>query len=130
VQVIQMNIHETVRKQIVQELKINQSAQFPYVVVCYHSFYNNGVISIVLEYMDGGSLADIIKEVKQIPEPYLAIISKHVSHSCSPVFLADFCEKYPVLHMCRTKNLVVILLKPQSCTQCTMFLKDFPGNAD
>ncbi|KAH9557055.1 hypothetical protein CY35_07G065800 [Sphagnum magellanicum] len=76
--VIQMNIHETVRKQIVQELKINQSAQFPYVVVCYHSFYNNGVISIVLEYMDGGSLADIIKEVKQIPEPYLAIISKHV----------------------------------------------------
>jgi mitogen-activated protein kinase kinase 1 len=76
--VIQMNIHETVRKQIVQELKINQSSQFPYVVVCYHSFYNNGIISIVLEYMDGGSLADIIKQVKQIPEPFLAVISKHV----------------------------------------------------
>jgi hypothetical protein len=25
---------------------------------------------------------------------------------------------------------VVILLKPQSCPQCIMFLKDFPGNAD
>ncbi|CAM6009425.1 unnamed protein product [Sphagnum balticum] len=76
--VIQMNIDEVVRKQIVQELKINQSSQFPYVVVYYHSFYNNGIISIVLEYMDGGSLADIIKQVKQIPEPFLAVISQHV----------------------------------------------------
>jgi hypothetical protein len=42
----------------------------------------------------------------------LAIISKHVSLSCSLVFLADVCEKYPILHLCRTKNLVVILLKP------------------
>lgn len=74
-----MNIHEKVRKQIVQELKINQVSHCNYVVVCYHSFYNNGVISIVLEYMDGGSLADIVKQVKQIPEPYLAVIAKHVS---------------------------------------------------
>jgi len=76
--VIQMNIHETVRKQIVQELKINQVSHCNYVVICYHSFYNNGVISIVLEYMDGGSLADIVKQVKQIPEPYLVVIAKHV----------------------------------------------------
>lgn len=78
-----MNIEETVRKQIVQELKINQSSQCPFVVVCYHAFYQNGFISIVLEYMDGGSLADIVKEVKQIPEPYLAVISKQVSRSLS-----------------------------------------------
>ncbi|KAG0576467.1 hypothetical protein KC19_5G082500 [Ceratodon purpureus] len=78
--VIQMNIHETVRKQIVQELKINQvsQSQCPHVVECHHSFYNNGVISIVLEYMDGGSLSDILKLQKKIPEPYLAIISKQV----------------------------------------------------
>jgi len=91
--VIQMNIHEAVRKQIVQELKINQSSQFPYVVVCYHSFYNNGIISIVLEYMDGGSLADIIKQVKQIPEPFLAVISKHVSIGCSLTALLDILCK-------------------------------------
>ncbi|KAJ7553601.1 hypothetical protein O6H91_06G104900 [Diphasiastrum complanatum] len=76
--VIQMNIQETVRKQIVQELKINQSSLCPYVVICYDAFYNNGVISIVLEYMDGGSLQDVIKEVKVIPEPYLAVICKQV----------------------------------------------------
>jgi serine/threonine protein kinase len=81
VQVIHMNIEETTRKQIVQELKINHASQCPYVVICYHAFYNNGLISIVLEYMDGGSLADIIKELepKCIREPNLAVVSKQVS---------------------------------------------------
>ncbi|CAI8611021.1 unnamed protein product [Vicia faba] len=71
---IQMNIEESVRKQIAKELKINQAAQCPYVVVCYQSFYDNGVISIILEYMDGGSLADLLKKVKTIPEPRLSAI--------------------------------------------------------
>lgn len=84
-----MNIHETTRKQIVQELKINQSSQNPYVVVCYHSFYTNGVISIVLEYMDGGSLADIIKQVRQIPEAYLSVISKQVRIQHTLLYLWD-----------------------------------------
>ncbi|TYI17297.1 hypothetical protein ES332_A07G013700v1 [Gossypium tomentosum] len=76
--VIQMNIEESARKQIAKELKINQSSQCPYVVVCYKSFVNNGAISIILEYMDGGSLADFLKNVKSIPEPYLAAICKQV----------------------------------------------------
>ncbi|KAL2327234.1 hypothetical protein Fmac_020661 [Flemingia macrophylla] len=75
---IQMNIEEPIRRQIAQELKINQSAQCPYVVVCYHSFYHNGVISIILEYMDGGSLEDLLDKVKTIPESYLAAICKQV----------------------------------------------------
>lgn len=78
VQVMQMNLQETVRKQIVQELKINQATQNPYVVVYHHAFYQNGAISILLEYMDGGSLADIVKQVRQVPEPYLSVISKQV----------------------------------------------------
>lgn len=77
-QVIQMNIEEQARTALAQELKINQSSQCPYVVVCYQSFYKNGVISIVLEYMDGGSLLDFLKKVKTIPEPYLAAICKQV----------------------------------------------------
>lgn len=75
---IQMNVQETIRKQIVQELKINQASLCPNVVVCYHSFYHNGIISLVLEYMDRGSLADIIKQVKTILEPYLAVLCKQV----------------------------------------------------
>lgn len=80
IQVIQMNIEESYRKLIAQELKINQSAQCPYVVVCYQSFYDNGVISIILEYMDGGSLLDFLKKVRTIPEPYLAAICKQVGN--------------------------------------------------
>ncbi|GJM94381.1 hypothetical protein PR202_ga11021 [Eleusine coracana subsp. coracana] len=75
---IQMNIQEAVRKQIVQELKINQATQSPHIVMCHQSFYHNGVIYLVLEYMDRGSLADIIKQVKTILEPYLAVLCKQV----------------------------------------------------
>lgn len=73
-----MNIEESARKNIAQELKINQSSQCPYVVVCYQSFYDNGAISIILEYMDGGSLADFLKKVGRIPEQFLAAICKQV----------------------------------------------------
>lgn len=76
--VIQMNIQEDIRKQIVQELKINQASQCPHVVVCYHSFYHNGAISLVLEYMDRGSLVDVIGQLKTILEPYLAVVCKQV----------------------------------------------------
>ncbi|XP_061359736.1 mitogen-activated protein kinase kinase SIPKK-like [Gastrolobium bilobum] len=75
---IQVNIEESILKHIAQELKINQSALCPYVVICYQSFYHNGVISIILEYMDGGSLEDLLNKVKTIPEPYLSAICKQV----------------------------------------------------
>ncbi|CAL1357516.1 unnamed protein product [Linum trigynum] len=76
--VIQMNIEESARKAIAKELKINQSAQCPHVVMCYQSFYDNGAVSIILEYMDGGSLADFLRKVRTIPEPYLAAITNQV----------------------------------------------------
>ncbi|GJN17829.1 hypothetical protein PR202_gb04928 [Eleusine coracana subsp. coracana] len=76
---IQMNIQESFRKQIVQELKINQATQSPHIVLCHQSFYHNGVIYLVLEYMDRGSLADIIKQVKTILEPYLAVLCKQLT---------------------------------------------------
>lgn len=78
VKVIQMNIEEKVRRQIVRELRINQALQNDCVVVCYHAFYNNGVISIVLEYMDGGSMADVLKSCRTIPEHFLAVICRQV----------------------------------------------------
>ncbi|XVE54033.1 hypothetical protein DITRI_Ditri03aG0050000 [Diplodiscus trichospermus] len=76
--IIQMNMEESVRKQIAEEFKISASSECPYVVVCHQSFYCNGVISLILEYMDGGSLAGFLKKVKSIPEPYLAAICKQV----------------------------------------------------
>jgi serine/threonine protein kinase len=78
-QVIQLNIQESIRRQIAQELKISLSTQCQYVVTCYQCFYVNGLISIALEYMDGGSLADFLKTVRTVPEAYLAAICKQAS---------------------------------------------------
>lgn len=86
-----MNLEDSTCRQIAQELKINQSAQCPYVVVCYQSIYDNGTISIILEYMDGGSLEDLLNKVITIPEPFLAAICKQVRKS------GDFNVRFHVL---------------------------------
>ena len=78
-QVIQLNIQESIRKQLAQELKLSLSTQCQYVVTCYQCFYVNGVISIALEYMDGGSLADFLMTARTVPEAYLAAICKQAS---------------------------------------------------
>ncbi|KAE9448704.1 hypothetical protein C3L33_19388, partial [Rhododendron williamsianum] len=101
--VIQMTIQEEIRKQIVQELKINQGSQCPNVVVCYHSFYHNGVISLVLEYMDRGSLTDIIRQVKTILEPYLAVVCKQVLQGL--VYLHN--ERHVIHRDIKPSNLLV-----------------------
>lgn len=48
----------------------------------YGAFYtpDSGQISIALEYMDGGSLADIIKIRKSIPEPILSSMVQKLLH--------------------------------------------------
>ncbi|XP_050367774.1 mitogen-activated protein kinase kinase 6 isoform X1 [Argentina anserina] len=101
--VIQMNIQEEIRKQIVQELKINQAAQCPHVVVCHHSFYHNGAISLVLEYMDRGSLADVIRQIKTILEPYLAVVCKQVLQGL--VYLHN--ERHVIHRDIKPSNLLV-----------------------
>ncbi|GER25139.1 mitogen activated protein kinase kinase [Striga asiatica] len=101
--VIQMNIQEEIRKQIVQELKINQASQCPNVVVCYHSFYHNGAISLVFEYMDRGSLVDVIRQVKTILEPYLAVVCKQVLHGL--VYLHH--ERHVIHRDIKPSNLLV-----------------------
>ncbi|KAH0906616.1 hypothetical protein HID58_038443 [Brassica napus] len=102
--VIQMNIQEEIRKQIVQELKINQaSSQCPHVVVCYHSFYHNGAFSLVLEYMDRGSLVDVIRQVKTILEPYLSVVCKQVLQGL--VYLHN--ERHVIHRDIKPSNLLV-----------------------
>ncbi|KAL1202925.1 Mitogen-activated protein kinase kinase 1 [Cardamine amara subsp. amara] len=76
--VIQLNTEESTCRAISQELRINLSSQCPFLVSCYQSFYHNGLVSIILEFMDGGSLADLLKKVEKVPENMLAAICKRV----------------------------------------------------
>ena len=43
----------------------------------YHAA-DRGQIAVVLEYMDGGSLADVVQKVRRLPEPELAAITARI----------------------------------------------------
>ena len=63
------------RQQILNEMRtLCEASCYPGLVEFQGAFYmpDSGQISIALEYMDGGSLADVIRVKKSIPEPVLA----------------------------------------------------------
>ncbi|KAL6843724.1 hypothetical protein ACP4OV_026295 [Aristida adscensionis] len=63
------------RQQILNEMRtLCEACCYPGLVEFQGAFYmpDSGQISIALEYMDGGSLADVIKVKKSIPEPVLS----------------------------------------------------------
>eukprot|EP00216_Chloropicon_sp_CCMP2111_P005119 CAMPEP_0198247322 /NCGR_PEP_ID=MMETSP1446-20131203/46420_1 /TAXON_ID=1461542 ORGANISM="Unidentified sp, Strain CCMP2111" /NCGR_SAMPLE_ID=MMETSP1446 /ASSEMBLY_ACC=CAM_ASM_001112 /LENGTH=484 /DNA_ID=CAMNT_0043931647 /DNA_START=86 /DNA_END=1540 /DNA_ORIENTATION=+ len=78
--VIQMNVLEDqVRKQINQELRaLYEASSSPHVIRYRQAFYDSGAITIVMEYMDGGSLLEVMKEKVCIPEAHLSNIAAQV----------------------------------------------------
>lgn len=76
--IIQDKHEASVCKQILTEMDILRRAENPYIVQCYGASDKGGEISFVLEYMDGGSLADVIEAKKTISERYLAEVAKKV----------------------------------------------------
>jgi len=60
------------REQLVREIVTLYDAQCPNLITFYGAFYREGAITIALEYMDGGSLANVVNQVGPIPEYALA----------------------------------------------------------
>jgi hypothetical protein len=46
-----------------------------YIVRSYGAFVKDGYVHIALEFMDAGTLADVIKEVGKIPEMLIGMIA-------------------------------------------------------
>ena len=63
---------------IENEVKILHSCKCDNVVKCYSTYFDNGAINILLEFMDKGTLADILKKVKKIPENILGYITYQI----------------------------------------------------
>lgn len=63
------------REQLIREIVTLYDAQCPNLITFYGAFYRDGSITIALEYMDGGSLANVINQVGPIPECTLASIT-------------------------------------------------------
>lgn len=60
------------REQLIREIVTLYDAQCPNLITFYGAFYREGAITIALEYMDGGSLANVIDQIGAIPERVLA----------------------------------------------------------
>ena len=76
--IVQMNVQAEVRKNIISELRALHSCDCPHVVPYHAAFFSEGSISIVLDYMDGGSLSDVTRAVGAIPETQLAGFAKQI----------------------------------------------------
>lgn len=73
--VIQKQSDIKINQQILQELTTLHNCDCDYIVRSYGSFIKDGMVNIALEYMDAGSLAGVIKEVKKIPENIIGLIT-------------------------------------------------------
>ena len=76
--IVQMNVQAEVRKNIISELRALHSCDCPHVVPYHAAFFSEGSISIVLDYMDGGSLSDVTRAVGAIPEAQLAGFARQI----------------------------------------------------
>jgi len=66
------------RDQLIREIKTLYDADCPRLISFCGAFYREGAITITLEYMNGGSLANVIAQVGVIPEPVLASMTFQV----------------------------------------------------
>lgn len=95
------------RQQILNEMRtLCEPCCYPGLVEFQGAFYmpDSGEISIALEYMDGGSLADVIRVKKSIPEPVL-------SHMLQKVLLVWIFHIYFSFYASISKNQAVIFCK-------------------
>ena len=90
---IHLEIKPAVRNQIIRELQVLHECNSPYIVGFYGAFYSDGEISICMEHMDGGSLDQVLKEAKRIPEDILGKVSIAVLRG-----LAYLREKHQIMH--------------------------------
>lgn len=70
--------HQEKRNQLRKELVTLISHQSRFLVRSYGAFYDgNGIVHVTLEYMDCGSLSDVIQKRGAVPEPVICKIAEH-----------------------------------------------------
>ena len=69
---------EKVEQQLETEVKLSSMLKHENIIRCYATYFLDGTINFVMEYMDKGTLADLIKKVKKIPEDIVGIITYQV----------------------------------------------------
>ncbi|XP_037074405.1 dual specificity mitogen-activated protein kinase kinase dSOR1-like isoform X2 [Pollicipes pollicipes] len=75
---IHLEVKPAIKNQIMRELEVLNQCFSPQIVGFFGSFYSDGELSIGMEYMDGGSLDLVLKQIDRIPEKILAKITSEV----------------------------------------------------
>lgn len=76
--IIHLEIKPAVRNQIIRELQVLHDCNSPYIVGYYGAFLSEGDISLCMEYMDCGSLDQVMKHAGRLPEPIVGLITNSV----------------------------------------------------
>ena len=63
------------RDQLIREIKSLYDCECPAIIGFYGAFYREGAISIALEFMNGGSLANVVSQVSVFRWLYFIIRS-------------------------------------------------------
>ncbi|TDH67555.1 hypothetical protein CCR75_006921 [Bremia lactucae] len=74
---------KTRREQIIREINALFDAECPCLVTFYGAFLRDGAVVLALEYMDGGSLENVIHQLGTIPEHVLASVAFQILHALS-----------------------------------------------
>lgn len=89
---IHLEIKPKIREQILRELRVLHECNSPDIVGFYGSFYADGEINLLMEYMDGGSLDRLLQRVGRLPEDVCGHVCLRVSlFSSSSSLLLSLC---------------------------------------
>ena len=69
---------EKTKAQLEIEVKLGSLLKHENIIRIYATYFLKGRINFVMEYMDKGTLSDILKKVKKIPEKYIGIVTYQV----------------------------------------------------
>ena len=78
---------EKTKTQLETEVKLGTLLKHENIIRIYATYFLKGRINFVMEYMDKGTLSDILKKTKKIPEKYMGIITYQVIQGLA------YCQK-------------------------------------
>ena len=78
---------EKTKAQLETEVKLGTLLKHENIIRIYATYFLKGRINFVMEYMDKGTLSDILKKTKKIPEKYMGIITYQVMQGLA------YCQK-------------------------------------
>ena len=58
--------NQQVRRQVTREVRALDGARHPHVVSYHQSFFAEGAVTILMEFMDGGTLWDLLQKVRSL----------------------------------------------------------------